>query len=112
MISTLSSPATGRFDSAPTLPNDQELRNTIHRSNPADDTELREVFNDFVGQTFFGQMIKAMRTSVGKPAYFHGGRGEEVFQAQLDQQLAEEMSDATADSITGPMYDLFMLSRT
>ena len=31
-----------------------------------------------LGETFYGQMIKAMRSSVGKPAYFHGGRGEEV----------------------------------
>ena len=43
--------------------------------------ELRERFTQFVGETFYGQMIKAMRSTVGKPAYFHGGRGEEVFRA-------------------------------
>jgi hypothetical protein len=72
---------------------------------------IREAFNDFVGQTFYGQMISAMRTTVGKPAYFHGGRSEEIFQAQMDQQLAEHMSDATAETFTGPMFELFSLKR-
>ena len=52
--------------------------------------ELRETFQQFVGEAFFGQLMKAMRSSVGKPAYFHGGRAEEVFQGQLDQLLAEK----------------------
>ncbi len=76
---------------------------------PADAT--REAFDDFVGQTFFGQMLKAMRSTVGKPAYFHGGQAEEIFRGQLDQVLAEKMSDAAADTFTGPMYELFTLRR-
>jgi hypothetical protein len=67
-------------------------------------TEVRERFNQFVGETFYGQMIKAMRSTVGKPAYFHGGRGEEVFRAQLDQTLAEHMTEATADRFTAPLF--------
>ena len=73
--------------------------------------ELREVFHDFVGESFFGQMLAAMRKTVGKPAYFHGGRGEEVFQGQLDQILAERMSDATAKTFSEPMLELMMLPR-
>ncbi len=44
--------------------------------------ELKEVFTEFVGQTLFGSMLASMRSTVGKPAYFHGGRTEEVFQKQ------------------------------
>src|SRR5688500_10077305 len=73
--------------------------------------ELREVFDDFVGQTFYGQMLSAMRKTVDKPAYFHGGHAEEVFQAQLDQTLAERLADATAEQFTGPMFELFNMSR-
>ncbi len=73
---------------------------------------IREAFDDFVGQTFYGQLIGSMRKTVGKPAYFHGGRAEEIFQSQMDQQLAEHMSDATAGSFTGPMFELFSLKRT
>ena len=56
---------------------------------------LREHFTQFVGESFFGQMIKAMRSTVGKPAYFHGGRSEEVFQGQLDQRLAEHLTESS-----------------
>ncbi len=67
--------------------------------------EVRERFTQFVGETFFGQMIKSMRSTVGKPAYFHGGRGEEVFQGQLDQQLAEHLTEASASRFAEPMFE-------
>jgi hypothetical protein len=73
--------------------------------------KLREVFDEFVGQSFYGLMLKSLRESTQKPAYFHGGRGEEVFQGQLDQRLVEEMSKASGDQFTGPMFELFNLSR-
>jgi peptidoglycan hydrolase FlgJ len=73
--------------------------------------KLREAFTDFVGQTFYGQLLSAMRKTVGKPAYFHGGRGEEVFQGQMDQLLGEKLADSSADQFSGPMFELFQLSR-
>jgi hypothetical protein len=72
---------------------------------------VREAFDDFVGQTFFGQMLSSMRETVGKPAYFHGGRMEEAFQGQLDQLLSEKLSDASAEQFSNPMYELFTLHR-
>jgi hypothetical protein len=79
--------------------------------NGKDDAKLRQAFDSFVGETFFGQMIKAMRKSVGKPAYFYGGRAEEIFQEQLDQTMAQDISRASADQFTGPMFDLFTAQR-
>jgi hypothetical protein len=73
--------------------------------------ELKDAFGDFVGNTFYGQLIASMRKTVDKPAYFHGGRGEEVFQGQLDQMLAENLSNATQEQFAGPMFELFMLGR-
>ena len=67
--------------------------------------ELRERFTQFVGETFFGQMIKAMRATTGKPAYFHGGRAEDVFKGQLDQKLAEHLTNASADQVAEPMFE-------
>jgi hypothetical protein len=67
--------------------------------------ELRATFTQFVGETFFGQMIKAMRSTVGKPAYFYGGRGEEVFQGQLDQQMAQHMTKASAAKFAEPLFE-------
>ena len=65
---------------------------------------LREAFTQFVGETFFGQMIKAMRSTVGKPAYFHGGQAEEAFRGQLDQKLAEHMTAASAERFAEPLF--------
>ncbi len=73
--------------------------------------KLKEAFQDFVGQTFFAEMIKACRSSQQPSAYFHGGRAEEIFQGQLDQVLAEELSESSASKIADPMFDLLMLKR-
>lgn len=73
--------------------------------------ELRQAFQDFVGQTFFAEMIKACRSSQQPSAYFNGGRAEEIFQGQLDQVLSEEISKSSADKIADPMFELFMLKR-
>lgn len=73
---------------------------------------LRESFRDFVGQTLFGQMLSSMRDTVGKPAYFHGGRTEEIFRQQLDQVLVEEITEASADTVADPMFELFSMRRS
>ena len=66
--------------------------------------EVRDTFRTFVGESFFGQLLKSMRSTQGKPAYFHGGQAEEVFRGRLDQTLAEEMTAASADKIADPMF--------
>lgn len=76
-------------------------------AEPADQSQVREKFDAFVGQSFYGQLMHEMHKTVGKAHYFNGGRGEEVFQGQLDQVFAEEMSRASAHQFTGPMFDLF-----
>jgi peptidoglycan hydrolase FlgJ len=83
------------------------------RLQAADDKQgnLREAFDSFVGETFYGQMLKEMRKTVGKAAYFDGGRAEEVFRGQLDQKLAEQMAKSNAHSFSGPMFELFSLNR-
>ncbi len=79
-------------------------------SGPAQN-DLKDAFQDFVGQTFFGEMIKAFRTTQQPSKYFHGGRAEEIFQGQFDQVLSETLSDSSAEQIANPMYELFMLKR-
>jgi Rod binding domain-containing protein len=67
--------------------------------------EVREKFTQFVGETFYGQMFKAMRSTVGKPAYFNGGRAEEVFQGQLDQTMSQQLTKTTASKFAEPMFE-------
>jgi Rod binding domain-containing protein len=76
-----------------------------------EDEKLRRAFQSFVGQALFGQMLKAMRKTLGKPAYFHGGRAEEIFQQQLDQVLAEKISNTSAQKLSEPMFELFVMKR-
>ncbi|MFZ5830405.1 MAG: rod-binding protein [Planctomycetota bacterium] len=80
-------------------------------SGPAENPELRKAFEQFVGETFYREMLKAMRQTVHKPAYFHGGKGEEIFQQQLDQILSEKLAETTSDQFSGPMYELFTMQR-
>ncbi|MEX0586965.1 MAG: rod-binding protein [Pirellulales bacterium] len=72
---------------------------------------MREAFDSFVGETFYGQMLSAMRKSVGQAAYFHGGRAEEMFRGQLDQILAQEMTKSNAGDLTGSLFEQFKLSQ-
>ena len=75
------------------------------------ESEVREQFQRILGELLYGQMLSAMRKNVDKPAYFHGGRAEEIFTQQLDQQLAREMSKAGAEQLVGPMFDLTITAR-
>src|SRR5262245_16936148 len=72
---------------------------------PNSSAELRKKFTQFVGEAFYGQMLKSMRATVGKPAYFHGGRAEEVFQGQLDQKMVEHLTEATSEKFAEPLFE-------
>ncbi len=87
------------------------LANDHLQPAPPDRPEVQEKFTEFVGQTLFGSMLASMRKSVGKPAYMHGGRTEEVFQQQMDQYIVEDLTKASADTISDPMFELFNLQR-
>lgn len=109
-------PTSGVADILELSPSAQELglpRDTIGKAVHAEGEEpLKEAFQDFVGQTFFAELIKSLRSSQKGAAYFNGGRAEEIFQGQLDQVLTEHMSDASAKTISDPMYELFQLGRS
>jgi Rod binding domain-containing protein len=99
------------YDPPRELTSAAKLENATKLENAEPPSELREAFDNFVGQTFFQQMLSAMRKTVDKPAYFHGGRAEEVFQGQLDQVLAEHMTQASAADFTDPLFELYSLKR-
>lgn len=71
--------------------------------------ELDKAFNQFVGESLYGQLMKSLRSSTGNAAYFDGGRAEEMFQAQLDQQITQRLAAETGHQLTGPMMELFHL---
>lgn len=52
---------------------------------------LREVTGQVLGSVFFGTLLRIMRETESKGMYGHGGRGEEVFSAQLHGIFAERL---------------------
>lgn len=67
--------------------------------------ETREAFTQFVGTTVFGQMLSSMRKTVGEPAYFHGGQAEKVFQGQLDQAIADELTASGGSQFAQSLFE-------
>ncbi len=72
------------------------------------DEAIREHIGEFVGNVFYGTLIREMQASKLKGEYFHGGRGEEVFQGQLGMEIAQRLGRAPGDPIAEHMYESFM----
>ena len=67
--------------------------------------ELKKAFNSFVGESLFGQMLEQMRKTVDKSAYFHGGQAEELFSGQLDQLLAQKMTESSGHNFSDRLFE-------
>ncbi len=66
--------------------------------------QLDEATRTLVGSVFYGALLKTMRDSEMKGEIGHGGRGEEVFGAQLDAMLAERAGKATKGGLADVIY--------
>jgi peptidoglycan hydrolase FlgJ len=89
-----------------------ELEGLSKARSGKEEEPLREAFQNFVGQTFFSQMITSLRSTQEGSKYFNGGQAEKIFQGQLDQLLSEEITKASASQISDPMFRLFQLQRS
>ena len=57
-------------------------------------------------------MLKSLRKMHNKPAYFYGGHAEDIFQGQMDQQVAEDLAHSKAGSqVSGSLYQGFLNHR-
>eukprot|EP00913_Durusdinium_trenchii_P013352 g12533.t1 len=77
------------------------------RQNAEGSGELRDAFQKFVAGTFYKQMMKSMRKMHDKPAYFHGGQAEEMFQSQMDQYVTEDLAAKHGAALSEPLFDVF-----
>lgn len=68
---------------------------------------VKEKFQDFVAGTFYRQMLKSLHGTHQKPAYFHGGQAEEIFQGQLDQQVAENLARSNGAAFSEQLFKAF-----
>lgn len=77
---------------------------SLHGQQGHSAAEVKEKFTQFVGEAFYGQMFKAMRSTVGPAPYFNGGQAEKAFQGQLDQTMSQELTKTTASTFADPMF--------
>ncbi len=78
-------------------------------ASSTDQSNVREKFDAFVGESFNGMMLQAMHKTVGKTPFMNGGRAEAAFQGQMDQVLSQKMAKADGGKFTGALYDQFDL---
>lgn len=77
---------------------------------PSDDAvknNLRETVNQVMGSVFYGPLLASARNTALKSEVGHGGRGEDVFKAQLDQILAERAGGAAHEDVGDVLYRRF-----
>ncbi len=64
----------------------------------------RKKVGEFVGNVFYGTLIKQMQASKLKGPVMHGGRGEEVFGGQLGMELAKRMGQSANNPLADRIY--------
>ncbi len=71
------------------------------------EAKLREKVGEFVGNVFYGTLMKEIQESSTKSEYLRGGRGEDIFRGQLNMELARRMGQAPDDPIANRLFKLW-----
>ncbi|MCP4247622.1 MAG: hypothetical protein GY778_11285 [bacterium] len=62
--------------------------------------QMRAAVDKVVGLTFYGTLLRVQRSASLQGSIGHGGRGEEIFGAQLDQLFAERAGTASGFNLS------------
>lgn len=76
--------------------------------SPDSKEKLQSKFQDFAAGTFYKEMLKSLRKMHKKPAYVYGGHAEDIFQGQMDQQVAEDLAHSKGSQVSGSLYQGFL----
>jgi Rod binding domain-containing protein len=68
---------------------------------------VREKFQDFVGGTFYKEMLKSLRAAQKPSKYLNGGQAEKIFQGQMDQQIAENLARQYGGPLAAPLFESY-----
>ena len=66
--------------------------------------QLREASEKLVATTFIMPMFERMRADPLATGLIHGGRGEKIFQQQMDQLLSDRIAGATNFDLVDSVY--------
>ncbi len=78
-----------------------ELNSHPVTPNPS---RLREAAGKTVGSAFYGTIFQMIRETPFKTKIGHGGRGEEVFSAQLHEILAERLGESKRNNLSDVLF--------
>lgn len=81
-------------------------------SSGTDQKELFKTAQKWVGQTFFGTLLKQMHESPFKSELWSGGRGGEAFSTLYDQHLAERMARASGRPLANAIVKHIQRTKT
>jgi peptidoglycan hydrolase FlgJ len=70
-------------------------------------SELKKVFTEFAAGSFYREMLSALRKSHGRPAYFDGGQAEQIFRAEMDRHIADDLAARHGEAFAGPLFENF-----
>ena len=70
-----------------------------------DDSRMRELSQQLVGEAFYGLLMREMRKSVSSNHLLGGGVGEDVLGPYLDQQLVQRMAESRGFDLADAVYE-------
>lgn len=68
---------------------------------------LRRTIQKVTGAVFYGPLLRSARSAAGANGIGRGGRGESVFQGQLDQILVDRAGEASHHSLNALLFERF-----
>ena len=97
----LAAPMDGDFASAPVF---NGFMDRARSEGQGEEEQLREAAEKLVATTLIMPMFEQLRNDPLATDLFHGGRGEEIFQQQMDQVLSDRIAGATRFDLVDSVY--------
>ncbi len=72
-----------------------DIKNYAAQASSEDREKLLKNVREFVGQTFFGTLMKQMRSEMNPDNPFNGGKAGKTFRTQLDQTLISRWAESS-----------------
>lgn len=108
MINPLSTPTYNYTSTSTTadLSKLNEAGEAVKQSENDSTDEVKKTFTSVFGEMLYFEMLKGMRKTLDKPAYFNGGPAEDIFTQQLDQILSQKMAETSGESLLGRTFEM------
>lgn len=101
-VPRLDRPVSGDIAAAPVF---NGFMDRARSEGQGEDAQLREAAEKLVATTLIMPMFEQLRNDPLAANMFHGGRGETIFQQQMDQVLSDRIAGATRFDLVDSVYN-------